>query len=136
MSVERPVPVPNAETAPYWAAAREHRLTVQRCLECGQPRFYPRAICPRCGSDRTEWMDCEGTGTVYSYTVVYRPPSEAFAADVPYVVAVVELSEGPHLMTNVVGCPPDQVTVGMPVRVRFRDMGEELALPLFEPIGT
>jgi uncharacterized protein len=134
MSVERPVPVPNAETAPFWAATREHRLTVQRCSDCGSSRFYPRTFCPRCGSDRMEWIDCHGTGTVYSYTVLHRPPSEAFAAAVPYVVAIVQLTEGPHLMTNVEGCVPDQVRIGMAVRVHFKDVCEELALPLFEPI--
>ncbi len=133
MSVERPVPAPNVETAPFWAATREHRLTVQHCLECGQPRFYPRTLCPKCGSDQVEWRDCSGTGTVYSYTVVYRAPSEAFATDVPYVVAIVALDEGPHLMTNVVGCAPEQVRIGMPVRVLFKDMGGDLALPLFAP---
>lgn len=133
MSIDRPLPAPNAETAPFWSATREHRLTVQRCLECGTPRLYPRSICRKCGSDRMEWMECTGRGTVYSYTVVHRAPSEAFAADVPYVVAIVELSEGPHMMTNVVGCPPDKVKIGMPVRVRFRDVSDELALPLFEP---
>ncbi len=133
MSSERPIPIPNAETAPFWTAAREHRLVVQRCLDCGRPRHYPRALCPRCGSSRVEWMECSGRGTVYSYTVVYRPVSEAFAADVPYVVAVVELDEGPHMMTNIVGCPPDRVRVGMPVRVRFKEVSEDAALPLFEP---
>ncbi|HEV7801491.1 MAG TPA: OB-fold domain-containing protein, partial [Burkholderiales bacterium] len=97
--MERPIPVPDAATAPYWSAANEGRLVLPRCTACSRWHFYPRALCPYCSSDKLEWQSASGRGEVYSYTVVHRAPSPAFAAEVPYVVAIVELEEGPHLMT-------------------------------------
>src|SRR5437016_5339502 len=94
---DRPVPTPDAATAPYWQAAREHRLLLPRCLDCGRHHFYPRTLCPHCASPRIEWREVSGRGQVYSFTIVHRPPSPAFAADVPYVLASIALEEGPHL---------------------------------------
>ncbi|MBC7780409.1 MAG: Zn-ribbon domain-containing OB-fold protein [Proteobacteria bacterium] len=131
--VERPLPVPDAATEPYWAAARAHRLVMPRCLECDHFHFYPRTLCPQCGSARLEWSACTGNGEVYSFTVVHRAPSPAFAPDVPYVVATVALDEGPHLMTNLVNCAPATVAIGLPVRVVFRRASDEITLPMFEP---
>jgi uncharacterized OB-fold protein len=132
--VERPIPVPDAATAPYWSAANEGRLVLPRCTDCSRWHFYPRALCPHCSSDKLEWQSASGRGEVYSYTVVHRAPSPAFAAEVPYVVAIVELEEGPHLMTSVTGCAPDAVSIGMPVRAAFRRVAEDTQLPVFEPV--
>jgi uncharacterized OB-fold protein len=132
--IERPLPTPDAATEPYWRAAHEGRLALPRCLDCGHRHFYPRTLCPHCGSARLEWADCSGRGVVYSFTVVHRAPSPAFAAEVPYVVAVVELEEGPRLMTNIVGCAPDAVRVGMNVRVAFKRVSDSVTLPVFEPL--
>ena len=132
--VERPLPNPDAATAPYWAAAREHRLVMPRCEDCGHYHFYPRTLCPKCGSARLAWTACSGRGDVYSFTVIHRAPSPAFAAAVPYVVAAVKLDEGPHLMTNIVDCAPDTVRIGMPVRVAFQTVSDEITLPVFELI--
>jgi uncharacterized OB-fold protein len=132
--MERPVPTPDAATAPYWSAALEQRLVLPRCLDCNRYHFYPRTLCPHCGSARLEWSDCSGRGEVYSFTVVHRAPSPAFAAEVPYVVAVVKLDEGPHLMTNIVGCAPASVRVGAKVRVAFRRVSDSVTLPVFEPL--
>lgn len=131
--MERPVPVPDAATAPYWAAANEGRFVMPRCTQCGRWHFYPRALCPHCSSEKLEWADCSGRGTVYSYTVVHRAPSPAFAAEVPYVVAIVEVEEGPHLMSSVVNCAPETVRIGMKVRAAFRRVAEDTQLPVFEP---
>ncbi|HEV2008163.1 MAG TPA: Zn-ribbon domain-containing OB-fold protein [Burkholderiales bacterium] len=133
-TTERPVPTPDAATAPYWSAAHERRLVMPRCLDCSRYHFYPRTLCPHCGSARLEWSECSGRGTVYSYTIVHRAPSPAFAADVPYVVAVVEIDEGLRLMTNVVGCAPDTVRIGMKVGVTFRQVADDVTLPVFEPL--
>jgi len=130
---DRPVPVPDALTAPYWEAARAHRFALPRCEECGRFHFYPRSLCPYCYSPRLAWTQASGRGTVYSFSVIHRAPSPAFAADVPYIVATVALEEGPHLMTNVVNCAPDNVRIGMPVTVDFLDLGDE-ALPVFKPV--
>lgn len=133
MNVERPLPAADSLTERYWAGAREHKLVLPRCGDCGRHHFYPRSVCPHCGSDRLEWAEVSGHGTVYSFTVVHRAPSPAFAADVPYVVALVALEEGPHLMSNIVHCAPDAVRVGMGVRVAFREIGDAVTLPVFEP---
>jgi len=128
----RPLPAPDPATAPYWAAACGHRLSLPRCEACGEFHFYPRPLCPHCGSPRLAWTDVSGKGTIYSLTVVQRAPSPAFADMVPYVVAIVALDEGPHLMSNIIGCPADAVRIGMPVRATFLDIGAEASLPLFE----
>ena len=132
-AAERPVPTPDAATAPYWSAAHEQRLVMPRCLDCSRYHFYPRTLCPHCGSARLEWNVCSGRGTVYSYTIVHRAPSPEFAAEVPYVVAVVEIDEGPRLMTNVVGCAPDAVRIGLPVHAVFEDVTPEVTLLKFRP---
>jgi len=129
----RPVPHADAATEPYWAAARERRLVIPRCRDCGRHHFYPRSLCPHCGSAQLEWAAAAGTGTLYSYTIVNRAPSPAFEADVPYVVAVVELDEGPHLMSNLVGCAPAAARIGMRLKVTFRDLGGGTMLPVFGP---
>ena len=131
----RRLPTPDAATGPYWAAAREERLVMPHCGDCGHYHFYPKTLCPKCSSAQLEWKQCSGNAVVYSFTVIHRAPSPAFAALVPYVVATVKLAEGPHLMTNVIGCAPDAVRIGMPVRVVFRKMSDDITLPMFEPIA-
>jgi uncharacterized OB-fold protein len=133
---ERPLPAPDAATEPYWVAARERKLVMPHCRNCGHFHFYPRTLCPKCNSAQLEWTACSGDGVVYSFAVIHRAPSPAFAGLVPYVVATVKLAEGPHLMTNIDNCAPDAVRIGMPVRVVFRKMSDEITLPMFEPKTT
>jgi uncharacterized OB-fold protein len=133
MSVERPSPAPDSVTEPYWSAAREHRLVMPRCQDCAKHHFYPHTLCPFCASPRLEWAQVSGSGTLYSFTIVNRAPSPAFAPEVPYVVAIVELDEGPHMMSNLVGCAPEQVKVGLRLKVAFREIGDSATLPVFEP---
>jgi uncharacterized OB-fold protein len=133
VAIGRPLPVPDAATGPYWEATRAQRLVMPRCDDCGHYHFYPRTLCPRCSSPKLKWTPVSGAGVVYSYTVIHRAPSPAFATAVPYVVAAVKLAEGPHLMTNIVGVPPDAVRIGMPVKVVFQKYSEEITLPMFEP---
>ena len=128
----KPAPGPDPETEPYWRAAHEGRLLVQRCRSCGNHQLYPRWRCLRCRGE-VEWVDASGRGTVYSFTVIRQNFSRSFKHLIPYVVALVDLEEGPRLMTNVVGCPPEDVRIGMAVRVRFEPVSDEAALPLFEP---
>ena len=130
---QKPVPVPTAESQEYWAGCKRHELLIQRCRSCGRFQFYPRAVCTGCLSQDLEWAKASGRGTVYSYSVVYRAPSKAFAADAPYATAIVELEEGVRMMSNVVGCPPEEVRIGMPVEVVFEDVSDEIALPKFRP---
>ncbi len=130
------LPEPDTETGPYWEAAREGRLLIKQCRSCGQPFFYPRARCPRCWSDDTEWREAAGTGTVYTYTVVHQNDLSPFRDRVPYVVAVVELDEGVRITSNVEGCPPGDVSCDMAVRVAFREEdrdGGSVSIPVFHP---
>jgi uncharacterized OB-fold protein len=128
---EKPLPIIDPDTAPYWRAACEHRLLIKHCSDCNRSHFYPRELCPHCHSDAVEWIEARGTGTVYSFTIARRPAGPAFKPDAPYVVAIVELDEGPRMMTNIVGSPPDSVRIGQRVEVRFEDVNEEVSLPKF-----
>jgi uncharacterized protein len=130
----KPVPVPTKETQPYWDGCKQHELRVQKCAACGHHQFYPRLYCTTCMSDRVEWVKTSGRATVLSYTIIYRPVTQAFAGNVPYVVALVTLDEGPQMMTNIVGCEPEQVHIGMPVQVTFDDWTEEISVPKFKPV--
>jgi uncharacterized protein len=127
------VPVPTVETRPYWEGCKRHELRIQRCAACGHHQFYPRLYCDQCFSDRVEWITASGRATVLSFTIVYRAPSAAFKGEVPYVVALVTLTEGPTMMTNIIGCPPDHVMIGMPVKVNFDDWTDEISIAKFRP---
>lgn len=129
----KPLPEPTAATKPFWDGAREHRLVIQRSKKTGRYVFYPRNVSPFGSGDELEWVEVSGRGTVYSYTIARRPTAPQWAQDVPYVVAIVELEEGPHLTTNVVGCPPDEVRVGMPVVASYADVTPEVTLVCFQP---
>lgn len=120
-------------TAPYWAAASEGRLVVQECQSCHQVWHPPLPRCPHCHSADLGWREATGAGTVYTYTVVRHPTHFAFADKIPYVLALVELAEGPRLVTAITDCPPDEVRVGLPVRVVFREVSDGVTLPYFEP---
>lgn len=119
--------------APFWEALRSHRMVLQRCDGCGRYRFIPGEICPHCHSRAATWTPVSGRGSVYTYTVVHRAPTPAYQAHAPYVLAQVELEEGPRVSGTVVGVPPDQVSVGMPVQVVFDDVEPDLTLYRFTP---
>jgi uncharacterized OB-fold protein len=129
-----PLPRPSPVSAPFWQAAREHRLELQHCSECGRWQYYPRPYCVTCLSEKLEWRPTGGRGTVYSFTVIRRASTAAFADQVPYVHAIVELDEGPHMTTNIVDCPLEQVRIGMRVQAVFEDRTDEIALVKFRPV--
>lgn len=126
-----PAPEPNADSLPYWNAAREGRLLIRRCTTCGETHFMPRYLCPYCWSDRLEWMDSKGAGTVHSFSIVHRAPTPTFAAVAPYVIALVDLDEGPRMFANVVGDDGRHVAIGDRVRVVFEDRGDGAKVPQF-----
>jgi uncharacterized protein len=132
--IRKPLPTPTPETRQYWDGCRQHELRIQRCAACGHVQFFPRIYCAGCFSDRVEWINASGRATVLSFTIVRRPVSPAFADEVPYVVALVTLEEGPTMMTNIVDCAPEDVTVGMPVVVTFEDRTADISIPKFRPI--
>ena len=126
-----PLPRPTALSRPHWDGCREGVLRVQRCAACGSYEFIPQAVCTRCQAGKLEWVESSGRGSVYSHTTVYRPPRPEF--DAPYVVAIVELEEGWHMLTNLVDCTPEEVAIGLPVEVDFRAVSDEISLPCFRP---
>lgn len=128
---EKPLPIIDPESAPYWSALKERRLILKRCRDCGRHHFYPRALCPHCHSDALVWSDARGTGTIYSYTVARRPAGPAFKGDAPYVIAVVDLDEGARMMTNIVTNDVDSIRIGQRVCVAFEAVTDEVTLPKF-----
>jgi uncharacterized protein len=127
------VPVPTPETQPYWTGAAAGELRLQRCADCGTAFFYPRSSCPQCASTAVEWFTASGRATLYSYTITHRP---APGFEAPYAIAVVQLAEGPRMMTNIVGIDntPDNLVLDMDLEVTFEQRGE-IALPQFTPAG-
>ena len=119
-------PVPNPETAAFWQAAETGKLLLKRCRACGQPHWYPRARCPFCFSADTEWQEAQGTGTIYSYSIMRR-------AAVPYAIAYVTLAEGVTMLTNIVGCDFDRLHIGQKVRVVFHPSDGGPPVPMFTP---
>lgn len=132
MAESRPLPKPTPETAPYWEAAKNHELHIQRCDDCAHAYFPPRNFCPGCGSRNVSWFRTSGRGTLYSYTISHLP-APGFAN--PYAIAVVELEEGPRLMANIADCPPtpEALQLDMPLEVTFEKQTDEITLPMFRP---
>lgn len=131
----KPLPRPDALTEPFWRAAGERRLLVQRCSACGSAQFYPRGHCARCFAPDPAWVESSGRGHVHTFTVTHRNQDPAFADECPYVFALVELEEGVLLTANIVGVDAADVSIGMPVRVDFATVTADLSLPQFVPRG-
>ena len=133
MSYAKPLPTPSHESQPYWDSCRQHALALQKCAGCGAFRFPPGPICPECWGRSFAWQPVSGRGTVYSFCVYRRLYHPGFAADMPYVLAVITLEEGPRLLSNVIGCAPEAVRCDMPVELVYRDATDAITLPLFRP---
>lgn len=119
----------------YWEAAKRGELLYQWCRSCSLAFFPARIACPQClQSETVEWKKSPGTGVVYSYTVIHRNRQPYFTSKVPYVVALIDVDPGFRVMSNIEGVDPTQVQVGMPVAVRFEDVSDQYAVPIFEPV--
>jgi uncharacterized protein len=121
-----PAPEPNPETKRFWEAAAQGQLLLKKCLDCGEVHYYPRALCPFCGSDRTDWQPASGRGTIYSWSVMRR-------AETPYAIAYVTLDEGVTMMTNLVDCDLDGIRIGQKVRVVWKPTEGGPPLAAFTP---
>lgn len=130
MAEAKPHPRPSPESLPFWAGATAHKLLLPRCNICGKFWFPPSARCVHCLSSDFAWEESAGTGRIYSFVVFHRVYHPAFEREVPYTVAIVELDEGPRLLANIVGTPPDDVRCDMRVRVMFEDRGDQ-TIPQF-----
>jgi uncharacterized OB-fold protein len=126
------VPQPDAFSEHYWAGASRGELLFQRCSACSRPQFYPRAHCAVCLAPDPEWQVATGLGTLYSFTVVRRTPNTDWAAETPYVFALVELDEGVRITTNIVGADPDDLRCGQRVTITFQER-DGTAVPVAEP---
>ncbi|MEZ5343488.1 MAG: OB-fold domain-containing protein [Acidimicrobiales bacterium] len=135
MTTQRPLPTPTPETAHFWAGARDGKLLLQRCDDCSGAYFPPRPFCPSCGSRSVAVFAASGKASLYSYVINQRPPS---GFDGPVAVAVVELAEGPRMMTNIIDCPQTEeaLVLDMALEVAFEKQTDEITLPLFRPAGS
>jgi len=128
MAQERKIisPVPFPETKAYWEGAARGKLLLKHCSACGEYHFYPRSLCPFCFSDKTEWRETKGTGSIYSFSVTRR-------GDVPYAIAYVTLAEGPTMVTNIVDCDLDRIRIGQAVTLVFKPSDNGQPIPMFTP---
>lgn len=132
MAAEDQIPLPaiDGDSRPYWQGTAQGELRIQRCAACQRHVFYPRAICPHCGSDQLAWITTAGEGVIYSFTVVHQAYGP-FAAQLPFVVALVDLVEGVRMMTRITGSPPAAVRIGQRVRVVYERITDDVTLPYF-----
>lgn len=129
----RPVPAVTPELRPFFEGAQRGELRVQRCRHCGALRFPARALCSDCLSTESEWVAVSGRGEIYSFNVMHQVYHPGFAAEVPYAVVLVKLAEGPKMIANAVGIDAHAIRIGMPVRVVFERLSDEVTLPKFTP---
>ena len=129
----KPLPVPSPETEPFWRAARAHHLSLPKCGDCAMVRFPPSGHCPACGGTAHEWVDLSGAGKVFSFVVYHRLYHKGWEGELPYVVAVIELAEGPRLLSTLTGIAPGDVVCDMAVQVLFDDVTQDVSLPKFAP---
>lgn len=134
MSAPRPrfdLPTIEDDSRPFWDAAREGRFLVRKCNACGEVHHYPRTFCPACWSSDVEWLEASGRGTIYTWSTVFVNDMAPFDERLPYIAAIVELEEGPLVMTNIVECDSSQLTIGAAVKVAYREIDEQTTAPVF-----
>ena len=135
LEYKKPVPVPSDESKPYWDGLREHRLLMPKCTACGEHWFPPTQYCTHCRSKDWTWSQVSGKGKVFSFVVYHRVYHPGFAGEVPYAVAVIELAEGPRMLSNVLGVPAEELVCDTPVEIVFEDIVERVTLPKFKPLA-
>lgn len=128
---QRPLPVTSDVTKPFWEAAANNKLIIQKCATCEKHQFYPRLFCIHCLAEDLIWIDCTGSGTVYSYTINHRAPNPFMKDRLPYVVAAIDLDEEVRMIANIIDSPIDQVKIGAKVHVVFEKVSEDMSLPQF-----
>ncbi len=129
------LPQPDAETEPFWAGTKAGKLLIKRCTSCARTHFYPRPFCPHCWSADVEWMEASGRATLYTWSIVRRNDLPPFPERVPYVAAVVDLAEGPRMMTNVVDCEFDDLEMGMELEAVYTPISDDVTIVQFRPVG-
>ena len=136
MELNRPLPSPiTPEAQPYWDGLKENKLMLPKCDDCGKPFFYPRVLCPNCHSRNISWMQASGRGKLYSFQIAHRSLNRAFKVELQCVMAMIELEEGPRVLSNLINIEPDPSVVkcDMPVEVVFEKQNDDITLALFQP---
>lgn len=136
MGYAKPIPVVTDENRPFWEATKRGQLLLQHCRDCGAYRHPANLLCLECNSMAFDWKPASGRGKVYSFVIFHRSYHPGFADDLPYAVACIELQEGPRLMSNVIGIPPEQLRCDMLVEVAFEEISKEISLPKFRPFAA
>ena len=131
-SYKKPLPVIDEDTAPYWKYCRQHELRMQKCTECSHIRFPAGILCPACHCMDAEWVKLSGRGTIFSYVVFRKAYHPAYEDEIPYVVAVIQLDEGPRMESNIIDADVNEIKIGMPVKLFFEDVTDEISLPRFK----
>lgn len=127
------LPTPEADTVEFWQAAKEERLLIKHCEDCGAYVYYPRPFCPSCWSRNVTWHQASGNANLYTWSVIFNNDQPPFRDRVPYVAAIVDLEEGPRMMTNVVDTPFEDLRVGMALRVTWMPISDDYTIPVFVP---
>ncbi|HVY10854.1 MAG TPA: Zn-ribbon domain-containing OB-fold protein [Mycobacteriales bacterium] len=127
------LPTIEPETEPFWQAAAEGRFLIRRCADCGRAHHYPRPFCPFCWSGEVPWEEASGRATLYTYSTVYLNDLPPFDEQVPYVAAVVDLEEGPRVMTRIIEATAEELSIGMPLEVTFSPLNDDIVAPYFRP---
>lgn len=132
----KPIPIPSPEAQPYWDGLRDSKLLMPRCDACGKSWFPPSLLCPHCNARKWTWTPTSGRGRIFSYVVYHRVYHPGFADEVPYAVAVIELDEGPRMISNVIGIAPDKLACDMRVEIVYQPITETITLPKFKPAAV
>jgi uncharacterized protein len=136
VELQRPLPTPmTPEAKPYWDGLKDEKLMLPKCGDCNKSFFYPRVACPHCHSRNIGWEQASGKGVLYSFEIAYRSLNPAFKIEPPYVLAMIELEEGPRIMSNLINIEADPavVKIGTPVEVVFEKQNDDVTIPLFQP---
>lgn len=136
--LKKPLPVITDQTRPFWSAAREGRLVLQKCGRCGTCNFHPKPWCIECGSRELAWTDAQPTGTVYSFTVsrTVAMNSPAWEPELPVLLCLIDLDDGARMYAQVTDCTPEQIRIGMRVSACFEPISEEAGIPKFRPLAS
>jgi uncharacterized OB-fold protein len=132
MPYDKLVPEPTAETRPFWDALHAGRFSLQRCADCHKVRHYPRPVCDACYSMKADWVEASGRGTVHSWTITHHAFHPGFKADLPFTLLTVDLAEGVRMQAQARGIAPEELRIGLPVKVGFERVKDDLTLPVFE----
>jgi uncharacterized protein len=129
----KPLPLIDEDNEQFWKYCRQHELRMQKCNRCGHVRFPSSILCPVCHSTEAGWTRLSGKGVVYSFVIFDRAYHESYKNDIPYAVGIIQLEEGPRMVSNITGIGVDDIEIDMPVELYFDDVTSEIALPKFKP---